>query len=113
VTLERGKYGFSFDYYTLSSKVTKHYEKDWNGMFLTDSAIYIHSQKQGQKIIDKEHYKQGSLVLSRKPMGIFPSEENHKRVAVLVGTVSRGWEGPPHNLHYKIIGANLQVGFNK
>jgi len=113
VTLQREKHGFSFDYYTLSSKATKHYEKDWNGMFLTDSIIYIHSQKKGQKIIDKEHYKQGSLVLARKPMGIFPSEENHKRVAVLVGTVRRGWEGPPHNLHYKVIGANLEIGFNK
>ena len=111
--LTTGVHLFSFDQFTLSSKVATHYEKDWSSNFLDVSSIYIHSKKQGQKTINEKNYNKDSHVLARKPMGFFASEENYKRVAILVGTVSRGWEGPPHNLSYEIIGANLSMGFNK
>ena len=98
------------DSYMTFSKSSKRYYKDFDSYFLTFSKIYIKSAKKGSKIIDIKYYKHPSYILARKPIG-FLKLGNNKRVAVLVGSVSRGWEGPPHNLSYEIVGANLEVGF--
>ena len=102
---------YKHDALFLSSKSTKSYQKDWALDFLNSSTIYLRSKKHGQKVLDKKHYD-GEHILKREPIGYIPlGERGSRRVAVIVSTVHRGWEGPPHNISYEIIGANLAVGF--
>lgn len=104
------KLHYNRDSYTLSSKRAKKYSSDFASNFLTSSKIYIKSAKKGSKIINKQYYKHPSYILERKPIGFLKLGSN-KRVAVLVGKVLRGWEGPPNVISYEIVGANLEVGF--
>jgi hypothetical protein len=113
IMLQTAKHFYKDDSFSLSSKVASYYSKDWGSRFLTTSSIYIHSKKRGRKTINEKFYKKGSQTLSRKPMAFLPLAKNSKRVAILVGTLTRGWEGPPHNISYEIVGANLSVGFHK
>ena len=114
ITLQTGKHFYGKDSFSLTSKRASHYSKDWGSNFLSTSTIYINSKKRGRKNINEKFYKNGSShSLARKPMAFLPSSNKSRRVAVLVGTITRGWEGPPHNLSYEIVGANLAVGFNK
>ena len=102
---------YKHDALFLSSKSTKSYQKDWALDFLNSSTIYLRSKKHGQKVLDKKHYD-GEHILKREPIGYIPlGERGSRRVAVIVSTVHRGWEGSPHNISYEIIGANLAVGF--
>jgi len=114
ITLQTGQHFYKKDSFTLSSKMATYYSEDWASNFLNTSTIYINSKKRGRKTINEEFYKNASSdSLARKPMAFLPSSNTSKRVAILVGTVKRGWEGPPHNLTYEIVGANLSVGFRK
>jgi len=101
------------DKFWLSYKMATYYSKDWASNFLTVSTIYLNAKRKGHKTINERFYKKGTQVLARKPMAFLPSFKNLKRVAILVGDIRRGWEDPPHNLHYEIVGANLMVGFQK
>ena len=105
-----GKLYYKKDSYRLYSKSTKRYYRDFDSNFLTSSLIYIKSAKKGSKVINKKYYKHPSYILAREPIG-FLKLGNHKRAVVLVGRVTRGWEGPPHNISYEVVGANLEVGF--
>ena len=77
--------------------------------FLEHSTITLGTKNLGSKIIDSKTYKE-EQVLARKAIGFIPLG-NSDRVAVVVANVHRGWEGPPHNLSYDIVGASLRVGF--
>jgi hypothetical protein len=114
ITLQTGRHSYRHDSFNLSSKMATSYSRDWASNFLNTSTIYINSKKRGRKTINEKFYKHGSShTLARKPMAFLASSNKSRRVAILVGTVTRGWEGPPHNLTYEIVGANLAVGFKK
>jgi len=101
--------GYGFIVYSENSS---YFVKDWNSNFLKNSAIYIDSKSKGRKRIDFKTYKDSHL-LDRKPIGFLSLGKNSKRTAVLVVNVTRGWEGPPHNIGYEVVGANLGVGFKR
>ena len=104
---------YKHDALFLTSKSQKSYQKDWGMEFLNSSTIYLRSEKHGQKILNQKKYN-GEHVLARKVLGYMPlGERGSRRVAVVVATVHRGWEGPPHKIEYEIVGANLAVGFDK
>ena len=111
IQIKIGTHTYKNDIFTLSSKITTRYAKDWASNFVTSSTLYIHSEKRGSKHINKKIYKDNSHLLAREPMAFLATNRGIKRVAILVGAVSRGWEGPPHNLTYEVIGANLSLGF--
>ncbi len=38
----------------------------------------------------------------------------HDQCTKKIGSLlRRGWEGPPHNLGYEVVGAHLTIGFKK
>ena len=108
-----GSISYANEMFTLSSNVTKYYAKNWDLNLLDTSTIYIHSKQRGKKIIDKKSYKHSSYLLERKAIGFFSLGKENRRVAVVVATVNRGWEGPPHVIGYEIVGASLSVGFKR
>jgi hypothetical protein len=110
----RDHLGYMGDTLFLSNDSAKSPKKDWGSMlFLDSSTIYIHSKRYGEKIINQKSYN-NEHILERKPIGyITLGTKSKKRVAVVVATLRRGWEGPPHNIIYEIIGANLAKGFRK
>ena len=112
--LYQEKLYYKHDALFISSKSKKIHKKDWGSiLFLRNSTIYLRSEKKGQKIIDQKSYN-GEYFLDRKPIGYIPlGARGSKRVAVVVAKLHRGWEGPPHNIGYAIVGANLAVGFKR
>lgn len=100
------------DRYSMSSKSKKVFNSDFQTRFLLSSKIYIHSKNRGTKRINSKGWKQPSYVLARKPIGFLKLGQS-KRVAILVATITRGWEGPPHNLRYEVAGAHLSRGFRR
>jgi len=93
ISFKHGKLYYRGDSFSLYSKSTKKYYKDFDSNFLIYSKIYIKSAKKGSKVIDKHYYKHPSYILARKPIG-FLKLGNNRRVAVIVANVTRGWEGP-------------------
>ena len=102
-------YNYKNNYYSLSSKSKSKFRKDWGMTFLERSTITLRATNLGVKTIDSRSYKD-EHILARKAIG-FISLGNSERVAVVVANVHRGWEGPPHNLSYDIVGASLRVRF--
>ena len=105
---------YNHDVYSLSTKRHSYFSQDWNREFLDTSNIYIHSKYKGSKEINKKRYKKDmSHILDRKAIGFIDIGKRRKRVAILVASINRGWEGPPHNIRYEVIGANLDVKFKQ
>ncbi len=102
-------YIYKNNQYSLWSKSKSSFRKDWGMKFLESSTITLGTKNLGEKIIDSKTYKD-EQILARKAIGFIPLG-NSDRVAVVVANVQRGWEGPPHNLSYDIVGASLRVGF--
>ena len=104
-------YGYTYknNTYIIESKNKSRFYKDWGMKFLERSEISIGTKNLGMKIIDSRNYKSEHLI-ARKGIGFIPLGSGD-RVAVVVANVQRGWEGPPHNLSYDIVGASLRVGF--
>ncbi|CAA6824437.1 MAG: Unknown protein [uncultured Sulfurovum sp.] len=109
--LERGVIHYQNDVLRLNSSVKKSWSKDWASSFLEQSTIFLHSKLQGEKRVNFQKYVVPSHILDRKPIGYIKLDENNKRIAIVVAKVQRGWEGPPHNISYEFVGANLKVGF--
>lgn len=97
--------------FSLSSKVNKSHAKDLNLSLVDSSTVSIHSKSRGEKSINKKEYDPSSSLLDRKAIGFIPLGKENKRTAVVIATIYRGWEGPPHVISYEIIGANLAMGF--
>jgi len=95
--------------FSLTSSDTSSFHKDWGMKFLDNSVIRLGTKNLGMKTIDSHVYKDEHLI-ARKAIGFIPLGKSD-RVAVVVANVHRGWEGPPHNLSYDIVGASLKVGF--
>ena len=104
-------YNYKNNQYRLWSKSKNSFRKDWGMEFLGSSTIILGSKNLGDKVIDKQTYKD-EQILARKAIGFIPLGDSD-RVAVVVANVYRGWEGPPHNLDYEIVGASLRVGFKR
>jgi len=95
--------------YLVESRNKRKFYKDWGMSFLESSVISLGTKNLGMKIIDSRRYK-GDHLIERQAIGFIPLGKSD-RVAVVVAKVQRGWEGPPHNLSYDIVGASLRVGF--
>jgi len=106
---EPNSYRYNNNFYSLDSTSKSTFRKDWNIEFLDSSIIMLSAKGKGSKVIDTQHYKK-SYLLARKAIGFIPLGKSD-RVAVVVANIHRGWEGPPHNLSYDIVGASLRVGF--
>jgi len=104
-------YNYKNNYYSLGSKSKSSFRKDWGMKFLDSSTITLGTKTLGVKTINRKTYK-NEHILARKAIGFIPLG-NSERVAVVVANVHRGWEGPPHNLSYDIVGANFRVGFKR
>ncbi len=106
---EPNSYRYNNNFYSLDSMSKSTFRKDWDMEFLDSSTIMLSAKGKGSKVIDTQHYKK-SYLLACRAIGFIPLGGND-RVAVVVANVQRGWEGPPHNLSYDIVGASLKVGF--
>jgi len=104
-------YTYKNNSFSLDSISKSTFRKDWGMKFLDSSIITLGTKNLGVKTIDSRVYKEEYL-LARKAIGFIPLD-NSDRVAVVVANAQRGWEGPPHNLSYDIVGASLRVGFKK
>jgi hypothetical protein len=102
-------YTFKNNTFLLNSVYKSSFRKDWGKKFLDSSSITLGTKNLGIKTIDSRVYTD-EHILARKAIGFIPLGESD-RVAVVVANIHRGWEGPPHNLSYDIVGASLKVGF--
>jgi hypothetical protein len=78
---------------------------------VTQNIIYLTSEKYGTKIISKKIFKEESYQLDIQPIGYFNLGKNNTKIALIIAHVGVGHEGPPHNIRYSIIGADLKKGF--
>lgn len=83
-----------------------------NLAMVADYRIEVISAARGKKTVHKEVYKTPLSVMDVAVMGYLRGDDP-ERVALLVGGVQRGWEGPPHVTWFKVVGTNLKVGFKK
>jgi len=104
-------HGYKDNLYLVESHNKRKFYKDWGMSFLESSIISLGAKNLGMKTIDSRVYN-GEHLIARQAIGFIPFEESD-RVAVVVANVHRGWEGPPHNLSYDIVGASLTVGFKQ
>ena len=81
-----------------------------NMAFVTEYNVEVESVTKGRKTVHKERYKTPLSVLDVDVIGYLRGDDP-ERVALVVAGVKRGWEGPPHVTWFKVIGANLRVGF--
>ncbi len=109
IKFEPNSYRYNNNFYSLDAMSKSTFRKDWDMEFLDSSTIMLSAKGKGSKVIDTQHYKK-SYLLARRAIGFIPLGGND-RIAVVVANVQRGWEGPPHNLSYDIVGASLKVGF--
>ena len=106
---EKNYHSYKDNIYFVESHDKRRFYKDWGMSFLESSVISLGAKSLGMKTIDSRVYK-GEHLIARQAIGFIPLGESD-RVAVVVANVRRGWEGPPHNLSYDIVGASLRVGF--
>ena len=83
-----------------------------NVAMVSEYQIEVASTTRGKKSVHKETYKAPLSVLDVDVIGYLRGDDP-ERVAILVGGVKRGWEGPPHVTWFKVIGTNLRRGFKK
>jgi len=54
--------------------------------------------------------------IDRKPfmgpeiIGEFKSPYEN-RLCIIIAEISHGWEGPPHNIFYNVVGCHLETGY--
>ena len=109
--LKQGSIHYENDALTLNSSSKESWSKEWGSNFLEHSTISLYSKLRGKKSVNHQEYKTPSHLFDRKPIGYITLNENNQRIAIVVAKVQRGWEGPPHNISYEFVGANLKVGF--
>ena len=97
-------------YYAVNKKAPRLYGYDPT---VVQTGIYLESRERGKKRIHKKIYKEQSYLLDIQPIGYFPPAEGSRRVAIIVGYLYTGYEGPPNEIRYGIIGAHLETGFKK
>jgi hypothetical protein len=73
------------------------------------ATLQISSRRGGTKIVHEQSYPEyGPLDI--KVLGYLKSPYQ-QRVATILLEVQRGYEGPPHTTHVKVVGASLTTGF--
>lgn len=73
------------------------------------ATLQISSQRGGTKIVHEESYPEYGP-LDMKVLGYLKSPYE-QRIAIIVLEVQRGYEGPPHTTHVKVVGSSLTTGF--
>jgi hypothetical protein len=73
------------------------------------ATLQLRSKRSGKKTLSEKSYAE-AMPLDVRVLGYIksPFEE---RIAVVLLEVFRGYEGPPHTGHIKIVGASLNTGF--
>ena len=81
---------------------------------VSKSVLYLHSKKYGKKVINKTIFDDNNnFALDMQPVGYFTFDNNEKQIAIVVASVYRGYEGPPHSIRFHLVGAKLNTGFKK
>ena len=79
-----------------------------------ETNVTVTSKKHGTKSVhhwvNKQEY---SFILDTQAIGYFTLPGTPERVALIVSDLYRGYEGPPHEVTYSIIGVSLTKGFKK
>jgi hypothetical protein len=73
------------------------------------ATLQISSRRGGTKTVYQESYPEYGP-LDMKVLGYLKSPYE-QRVAIILLDVQRGYEGPPHTTHVKVVGASLATGF--
>ncbi len=97
-------------YYALNKKALR---DGWYDPTVVHTRIYLESEKYGKKKVHEKIYEHQSYLLDIQPLGYFPPPKEGRRAAIIIGYLFPGYEGPPNDIHYGIIGANLETGFRK
>ncbi|PID44048.1 MAG: hypothetical protein CSB47_11750 [Proteobacteria bacterium] len=79
---------------------------------VSEYRVNVSSATRGKKSVHKKKYTRPLDVLDVDVIGYLRSDDP-ERVALLVAGIRRGWEGPPHVVRLKVVGANLVRGFKK
>lgn len=77
---------------------------------LTYVRLDVISQSRGKKTVYEKDRGSASGYYAASAIGWLPSPYE-RRIAVVLAEVRRGWEGPPHVISYRLIGASLSAGF--
>lgn len=90
----------------------QHTHEDVDGVSGNVSFIVtIYSKIQGKKTIHEYHNSHSSFLMGNV-IGYFKSPYEN-RIAVILTSEHRGWEGPPNDIGYQFIGCHLKEGFLK
>lgn len=113
VVLFAGPINAGNDQITYSVKKKLKAQPDFGNLaMVSEYQVEVASSLRGSKTVHKEKLKSPLSVLDLDVIGYMRSDDP-ERVALLVGGVKRGWEGPPHVTWFKVIGANMKRGFKQ
>jgi hypothetical protein len=78
-----------------------------------EAQLQLISKRNGKKTVFENTYgtDQDATPLELKVLGYLKSPFE-PRIAVMLTEIHRGYEGPPHTTHIKIVGSSLSSGFN-
>ena len=82
------------------------------GPSITSARLTVSSPELGQKEVYGFSMEGYSGILSVDIAGHLMSPQGN-RIAIVYTEVHRGWEGPPHVLTYRLVGAHLTSGFRR
>ncbi len=99
------------DYIIEMHKQIKH-DTDMNLDIITGLQIVIKSPNKGSKVAYEEKMPKVDYILNAVLKGCFISPYED-RIAILITTERRGYEGPPNVVSPTIVGTNLETGFKK
>lgn len=88
------------------------YVEDFAGEFVKRHQIFLKKAKAGtiKRAADHRSTAPYELILDLKLLGFVPSPYED-RLALVVGVLKQGWEGPPHVRDFFLVGSHLNVGF--
>ncbi len=100
--------------YSIQMRVVKEYDEGFGVDRARSINVELISPALGKKKVYGEDQKDELFLspLEAAVAGAFKSPYED-RVAIVMITMHRGWEGPPHTVNVQIVGADLKNGFKK
>lgn len=103
-----------FERDTLTPSIDVRIKSDGDFEVIGTVTVRMKSARRGTKIVMRDVYKKGEVSGFRRAMipGMLKSPFED-RVAIIVVSEYRGWEGPPHITGIQVVGSTLKTGFKK
>ena len=114
-TLLGKSFGVGGKSYTATVTTKKSKDDEYDMEVIRSMKMELASPSLGKKSLFSNEYKGDAAYAAPMELAIAGAFKSpyENRVAIILLGVTRGWEGPPHNVGYQIVGADLLNGFRK